>query len=849
MRNDKLRTSTFSVRNITCAACVARVEKTLSSSEGVMQASVNFATNTARVTYDTTRTSPEQLRKAVESAGYELGVDTPKESEKAFDKKYRLLRKRTIWAIILSFPVVFYGMFWMHAPFANLIMCAFATPVVFWLGRDFFTSAWKQLKHGSLNMDTLVALSTGVSYFFSLFNMLFPEVWERRGLPADVYFEASSVIIAFILLGKMLEERAKNNTSASIRKLMQLQPSEVTILAPDGAWKTVPIAEVKSGDTVVVKPGERVAVDGVVMSGSSYVDESMLTGEPLPSAKREGDKVFGASINQKGSFTFRAEQVGTETLFSRIIALVKEAQGSKAPVQKLVDRVASIFVPTIIAIALLSLVLWVLLDPEKGLIHGILAFITVVVIACPCALGLATPTAIMVGIGKGAENGILIKDAESLEIAKKVDAIVLDKTGTLTKGRPTVTDLIVEEESLAEQRSLAVLLALESLSEHPLAEAVVAYLSEKTLPIVQGASNDRNNATIVGLNIENFESITGRGIKGEYNGETYLAGNETMLLENGIPQQGNLQEAARKLEEEGKTVVRFARGCRLILIMGITDKLKEGSKEAVETLQSDGIEVYMLTGDNEASAQAIAKATGISNFRAGVLPEEKYIFIKELQLKGKTVAMVGDGINDSAALAQADLSIAMGQGSDIAIDVAKITLISSDLRKIPQAIRLSRLTVRTVRENLFWAFIYNLIAVPIAAGVLYPIARFLLNPMLAGAAMALSSVSVVSNSLRLRGMRISEKRGKPKASEENNPEKTENKRNSMITKEFKVNGLMCDHCRGRVEKALNSIEGVTAEVSRNPDTAKISFSREEMSLEALQRILSEKAGEEYTLTL
>lgn len=733
MANNKIVKQTFPVLEMSCAACAARVDKTLNKQPGVLSATVNYAAATATVEYDTSLCSPEALKTAIQKAGYDLIVDIqpqePEEAEHTHTEKLHHQKVRTIWAILLSLPIALIGMFFMDIPYANYIMWILSTPVVFWLGRDFYINAWKQLKHRSANMDTLVANSTGIAYLFSLFNLFYPEFWLERGVQPHVYFEAASVIIAFILLGRLLEARAKDNTSAAIKKLIGLQPKTVTLLTPDGKQQEVSIEQIRVHDTLLVKPGEKIAVDGMVCEGNSYIDESMLSGEPVPVYKEKGSHVFAGTINQKGSFQFKAEKVGSDTMLAHIIHMVQEAQGSKAPVQKLVDKIAGIFVPVILCIALLSFVLWLILAPENGFTHGLLAAVTVLIIACPCALGLATPTAIMVGIGKGAEQGILIKDAESLETAKRIDTIVLDKTGTITEGQPTVNHMVWWNNS---EEIRNIFYSLEKLSEHPLANAVTYHLKGEFLPLTQ------------------FESITGQGVKACFNNQYYLAGNEQLLKTQGIRISSEQEETAVTFTHDAQTVIWFADEKQVLGIAAISDRIKETSREAISLLQQQGIDVVMLTGDNPSTAQAIARQAGINHYQAEVLPQQKAAYIKSLQQKGKCVAMVGDGINDSAALAQADLSIAMGKGSDIAMDVAKITLISSDLTKIPEAIRLSALTVRTIRQNLFWAFIYNLIGVPVAAGILFPINGFLLNPMLAGAAMAMSSVSVVTNSLRLR---------------------------------------------------------------------------------------------------
>ncbi|MFH6967465.1 heavy metal translocating P-type ATPase [Flavobacterium sp. FlaQc-28] len=725
---------TFPVLGMTCASCAGSAESIVSYELGVVDASVNFATGNLTVEYLPNLTDANKLQKAVQAVGYDLLIEDEAKQQESLEaihaENFKKLKNKTIWAVLLSLPVVTIGMFFMDMPYGNEIMWLFSTPVILWLGKDFFINAWKQTKHGSANMDTLVALSTGIAYLFSVFNMLFMDFWHQRGLHAHVYFEAAAVVIAFILLGKLLEEKAKGNTSSAIKKLMGLQPKTVMVIQPDGTEKQTAIEDVHAGAIILVKPGEKIAVDGMVISGNSYVDESMLSGEPVPVLKKENEKVFAGTINQKGSFQFEAVKVGRETMLAQIIRMVQDAQGSKAPVQKLVDKIAGIFVPIVIGIAILTFIAWIVLGGDNAVAQALLAAVTVLVIACPCALGLATPTAIMVGVGKGAENGILIKDAESLELARKVTAIVLDKTGTITEGKPQVTGVKwLDNNDITKD----ILLSIEKQSEHPLAEAVV-----KNLDGVQSVS------------LSGFDSITGKGAKAVYNNETYFVGNKKLLAENNITIADSLVEQADAWGKESKTVIWFASSKEALSVIAISDKIKETSVEAIKQMQDMGIELYMLTGDNEATAKAIAEQTGIKHYKAEVMPQYKADFVKELQQQGKVVAMVGDGINDSTALATADVSIAMGKGSDIAMDVAKMTIISSDLNKIPQAIRLSKQTVATIKQNLFWAFIYNLIGIPLAAGVLYPINGFLLNPMIAGAAMALSSVSVVSNSLRLK---------------------------------------------------------------------------------------------------
>lgn len=732
---------TYPVIGMTCAGCASSVESMLKSSEGVKDAAVNYANQTAWVEYDPKATSAGNLRTAIQSIGYDLLVDVEDPAaaqEEIHQQQYRALRNRTIWASVLSVPLVIIGMFLMDRPYAGIVSMALAAPVVFYFGRNFFINAWKRARHGQANMDTLVALSTGIAFLFSLFNTLFPSFWHSRGIHPHIYYEAAAVVITFISVGKLLEERARSRTSFAIKKLMGLQPKTVRIISDAGEQEILAV-QVQAGNTVVVRPGEKIPVDGIVSSGSSFVDESTITGEPVPVEKKAGDKVFAGTVNQKGSFRFTAEKVGGDTVLAQIIRMVKEAQGSKAPVQKLVDRVAGIFVPAVILIAMTTFIAWMVLGTDDPFSHALLTSITVLVIACPCALGLATPTAIMVGMGKGAENNILIKDAASLELGYKVNAVVLDKTGTITEGTPTVTELIWDDAAENNPEYKQVLVALEKRSEHPLADAVIQSL--------KGISRDE-------IMLSGFESITGKGVAGIYDGKPFYAGNERLIREYKIKISERLERATGLFREASKTVVYFSDSENVLAVIAIADKIKATSRQAVEALQQKGIEVYMLTGDNRQTAEVVAREAGVKLFQAEMLPSEKSDFIKNLQQKGKVVAMVGDGINDAQALAQADISIAMGKGSDIAMDVAKMTLLTSDLNALPKAFNLSGAIVKGIRQNLFWAFIYNLIGIPLAAGILYPINGFLLDPMMAGAAMALSSVSVVLNSLRIRFSKI-----------------------------------------------------------------------------------------------
>lgn len=726
----------YPVVGMQCAACAARIEKVLGKQQGVQLCNVNLAAGNISLVYNLDEITIERLAEVVANMGFQLvttgGEDAATQVEERERVRYKELRNNVVWSIVMSVPIMLLSMVFHDIPYAQEIMAVLATPVVFYFGRGFFVNAWKQLKQKTANMDTLVALSVGVSYCFSIFNMIYPEFWEKRGVEPHVYFEASAMIVVFIMIGRMLEERAKGNTSEAIKKLMGLAPKTAMVVTESGELRETLIDYIKEGSVIAVRPGEKVPVDGVVMNGMSFVDESMLSGEPMSVEKTEGSEVFAGTINQKGAFQMKATKVGSATMLATIIKMVQDAQGSKAPIQRIVDKVAGVFVPVIVTIALLSMVAWCLWGGNDGVVRGVLAFVTVVIIACPCALGLATPTAIMVGMGKGAEKGILIKDAKSLEIAKKIDAVVLDKTGTITEGRPEVADVVyganVDVDACADA-----LYSIEMQSEHPLAEAIVRHFK----------SLDANNVSVAG-----FEAVVGGGVKGEVDGKHYFVGNAKFLKSQGVKMEQDLEVRANELEDESKTVVWLADEERSLTLIAITDRVKATSAAAVAKMHEMGVAVYMLTGDNRVTAEAVARQVGIKNFKAQMLPSEKAEFVARLQAEGRCVAMVGDGINDSAALAQADMGVAMGHGSDIAIDIAKMAIVGNDLMKIPEAIELSKKIVRTIHQNLFWAFIYNVIGVPVAAGALYPVCGFLLNPMIAGAAMALSSVSVVTNSLR-----------------------------------------------------------------------------------------------------
>lgn len=735
----------FPVLGMACAACAIGVQDVIIPQVGIVQAQVNYATATMMVEYIPSLISPAQLKSSLQAAGYDLVIEEEEQAKEVVEeyKQHRKqsIKQNAIGAMLFALPVIVIGMTpsLMHMEYANYIMWALSTPVVLYYGRSFFVGAYKQWRNRTANMDTLVALSTGTAYLFSVFNLLFEDFWHERGLQGHVYFEAAAAVIAFVLVGKLLEERAKDTTSSALKKLIGLQPKSVTIVNAQGQLIETPISAITIGDRILIKAGEKVAVDGVVVEGNSYVDESMLSGEPIAVAKLVDSWVYAGTLNQKGSFVYQAKKVGSDTLLAHIIKMVEDAQGSKPPVQKLVDKIAGIFVPAVLLIALVTLVIWSIWGGEDGISQGVMAMVTVLVIACPCALGLATPTAIMVGIGKGAENGILIKDAQSLETAHRIDAVILDKTGTITEGKPQVTGIQwLSEENQPHLKDI--LYTIEKSSEHPLAEAITTFLQQ------EGSSTFLPHVTI--------ENIVGEGIKGMVAQEEFLIGNLSLVRKYGVALTREAEEWIQVQEELAHTVVAFFSKTELLAIVAIADQIKPTSIEAVRQLHQQGIEVYMLTGDNKAAAAAVASQVGITHYQANVLPADKAHFVEQLQQQGKIVAMVGDGINDSNALAKADISIAMGRGSDIAMDVAQMTIISSDLAKIEKAIILSKQTVKTIHQNLFWAFIYNIIGIPLAAGVLYPVNGFLLDPMIAGAAMALSSVSVISNSIRLKWMKI-----------------------------------------------------------------------------------------------
>jgi P-type Cu2+ transporter len=723
----------YAVKGMTCAACAVSLESYLKARDGVLNVAVNFPDESVYIEYDQDKIGLKEIKKAANEIGYDVVVETEEEGQKDFATRLNRLRAKLVFSVALTVPVFIISMFFMgKIPYENYLLLLLSTPVLFWSGSEFFVVAWKKARHLTTNMDTLVALSTGTAFIFSLFNTVYPEYFLSRGIMPHVYFESATVIITLILFGRYLEERAKFRATGAIKKLMGIQSRTVDVIRK-GKIMNVPIGDVRKAEIFLVKPGEKVALDGYVISGFSYVDESTITGEPVPAAKQKDDLVYAGTINQNGVLEVIVEKEAGNTLLSQIIALVKKAQASKPPIQKVVDRVASVFVPVVIVIAIAASFTWYFIGPAPQTTYAFLILITVLIIACPCALGLATPTALMVGIGKGAEMGILIKDAHSLEIAHKINALVLDKTGTITIGKPLVSE--VSWSAMADiDHDKKIFAALENRSEHPLARAILRYL-------------DTDQWEIPGLEVEN---IPGKGIMGRLNGKSYFAGAWHLMKEYNILIPEDLIQAGKKMEDHAGTLVYFANERHVLAILSLDDPLRENVETAIRELDMHGIETYILSGDNEKATARIAAKVGIKNFKGNVLPDEKGKFIIKLKKEGKIVAMAGDGINDSHALAEADIGLAMSGGTDIAMETAGITLMRSDIQLIRDAILLSKATVRTIHQNLFWAFAYNVLAIPIAAGVLYPLNGFLLSPMIAGAAMAFSSVSVVTNSLRLK---------------------------------------------------------------------------------------------------
>jgi len=745
---------TLPVHGMSCASCVKKVESALSGLEGVIKASVNFATERASVQYIPGTVSLDDFKKAVKDAGYEI-LDTGQvEKEDVVDQEraareaeFKKLKRKFIAGLVLVIPVLLLA-YWKTLGLNRLydlsretnfyLQLIFQTPIQFWVGWRFYTGAWKSAKHNSADMNTLIAVGTSAAYLYSVMAMFFPNLFSAQGLAPDVYFDTAGAIVVLILLGRLLEARAKGQTSEAIKKLIGLQAKTARVVW-NGQEEDIPIEEVEIGDRVVVRPGEKIPVDGIVKEGHSAVDESMVTGESIPVEKHAGDEVIGATINKTGTFNFEATKIGKDTMLSQIVKMVEEAQGSKPPIARLADIIAGYFVPAVIGIAVITFAVWYFFGPVPALTYAVLNFVAVLIIACPCALGLATPTSIMVGTGKGAESGVLIRGGEALETAHKLKAIVLDKTGTLTEGKPSVTDIAVFG-GFKEEEVLRFSASAEKGSEHPLGEAIVNQALERNLSLVAP---------------ENFNAIAGHGIEATIEGKSVLLGNVKLMQDRGIPLK-ELEVKADEFSNQGKTPMFVAVDNKPAGIVAVADTLKENSKAAVEALHRMGIEVAMITGDNKRTADAIAKQIGIDRVLAEVLPDGKADEVKKLQAEGKKVAMVGDGINDAPALAQADVGIAIGTGTDVAMEAADITLISGDLRGVLTAIALSRATIRNIKQNLFWAFAYNTILIPVAAGVLFPFFGILLNPIFAAAAMGLSSVTVVSNALRLRRFRAPE---------------------------------------------------------------------------------------------
>jgi len=747
---------TLAIGGISCASCVAAIEDVLRKTPGVVSATVNFATNAATVEFAPPGATVADLRRAVREAGYEPldaadGASSPDYERAARERELGNLKRRLITGVVLAAPVVLGSMHhwfpWAPPALRNFwVQLALTTPVQFWVGAQFYRGTWAALKHKRSDMNTLIAVGTSAAYFYSLAMTIAPDFFRTRGITPAAHYETAAVIITLILLGRFLEARARGRTSEAMKRLMGLQAKTARVIR-GGEESDIPVEDVRIGDLVIVRPGEKVPVDGIVREGASAVDESMLTGESIPAEKGAGDPVIGATLNKTGAFRFEATKVGKDTVLAQIIRLVAEAQGSKAPIQRLADYVASIFVPTVIGIAVLTFLVWWILGPEPALLFAMLNFVAVLIIACPCALGLATPTAIMVGTGKGAELGILIRSGESLETAHKVRTVVFDKTGTLTKGEPEVTDVVPSAESRVPGRKkpqpvscdelVRLAASLERGSEHPLGEAIVRRAKDEGLAL---------------SDVQAFEAVPGRGVRGRVDGRGVLLGNAQFLAESGV-EVGELAVAAGEFAAQGKTPMFVVVDGLVVGLIAVADTLKESSARAVQALRRLGIAVVMMTGDNRRTAVAIAKQAGIDRVLAEVVPDQKAQEIRRLQSEGAAVAMVGDGINDAPALAQADVGVAIGTGTDVAMEASDITLISGDLTGVVVAIELSKRTLRTIKQNLFWAFVYNVLGIPVAAGALYPMFGTLLDPMLASAAMALSSVSVVSNSLRLRRFR------------------------------------------------------------------------------------------------
>ncbi len=828
----------FDVSGMTCSACSAHVEKSVNKLAGILSVNVNLLQNSMMVEYEEQKLTDEEIIKAVEQGGYGAKVHGSEKAaisgENIAQAEMDSMKKRLIWSFVFLIPLFYISMgHMMGMPLPHILlgqenMMSFALTQLFltlpilYLNRKYFSVGFKALWNHSPNMDSLIALGSSAAFVYSVIAIYAMGYYMGHGdmtmahqYGMEFYFESSGMILTLITVGKYMETRSKGKTSEAITKLLDLAPKKATIIK-DGQEREIAIEEVQKGDIIVVRPGQSIPVDGIIIEGFSAVDESALTGESIPVEKKVGDTVIGATVNKTGYFQFKAEKVGNDTTLSQIIQLVEEASASKAPIAKLADKVSGIFVPVVISIAIVATVIWLFLGYSFSFALSI--GIAVLVISCPCALGLATPTAIMVGTGKGAENGILIKSAESLEIAHEVDTIILDKTGTVTEGKPKVTDVLLAE-GIFENKLLRNAFSIEQLSEHPLSEAIVNYVKQKNITAPKG---------------ENFKTIAGQGVKADVSGKEIIAGNLKMMKEEGI--DNVLFEKGENLAAEGKTPLYFAEDKKLLGVIAVADVVKPTSKKAITSFRNMGIDVIMLTGDNKHTAEAIAKQINLSKVVAEVLPQDKEKEVRKIQEQGKKVAMIGDGINDAPALARADVGVAIGAGTDVAIESADIVLMKSDLLDGVSAIQLSRAVIRNIKQNLFWAFFYNVIGIPLAAGIFYTTFGWKLNPMFAAAAMSCSSVFVVTNALRLKLFQPDFKKAK---TIENNiiVEKVqENKEELKMKKVLTIEGMMCGHCTGRVEQALNALEGVKAEVSLDDKTATVTAAEnvsEEMLVKAV----------------
>lgn len=731
--NADLEKVEFAISGMHCASCAAKVEKALRSNPNIVSANVNIATKKAYITYLAGSITTEEIAHNIKAAGYV--PEKTSTSEIFEDKEFKILVRKFILSLIFTLPIVIISMAMIHFPFSNYVLLLLSLPVIFYCGISFYTGAFKALLHKTSNMDTLIALGTGSAFLYSLIATLFPQIFISTGREADVYYEVACTIITLILMGRMLEARAKGKTSLAIKNLVSLQPKTARIIR-NGEEQEIPIEELNIEDIVIVRPGEKIPSDGEIIEGYSSINESMITGESVPVDKQIGDTVVGATVNIQGSFRYKVTRIGENSTLQQIIKLIETAQGSKAPVQKLADKISGIFVPVVSIIAVLTFLIWMILGPDTSrLVHALMAFVSVLIIACPCALGLATPTAVMVGTGIGAENGILIKNGESLETAHKVQVLVFDKTGTITEGKPEVSDIITDMET---GRLLYLCASAEKLSEHPLGQAIVKKAEESNIKLAS---------------IQDFTTYTGSGIFAEIEGLKVIVGNRKLMENNNISLE-ELSERAQELEEQGKTLIFVAIDGKLEGIISLFDRIKADSAKTVKILTEMGIETALVTGDNPRTAKAIADQARIKKVFSEVAPENKASIIKQLQQDGKIVAMVGDGINDAPALVQANVGIAVASGTDIAIESSDIILMNNNPISIVKALTLSKKTLSTIKQNLFFAFIYNILGIPIAAGILYPFFGILLNPMIGALAMALSSVSVVSNSLRLRSLKL-----------------------------------------------------------------------------------------------